>query len=286
MTLVEWVKAFLKGDVESTDDVFAVCVGMESSRSAGSCPGAGVDALRMRDLLGRHAKAGLKLLTNSQATASAVKAALSEALGHKLAILFYSGHGGRDEKDKNAAFDPDMRDEYLCLYDKMMRDDEVWSILQQAKGRVVCIFDCCHSGTMYRSAAVDGGSRFEIGGYPFTLRKYKSSLDMEMETLRNQAADNADVGMSHEEIERIYSRGCAYIRSTTPDLLVWSACQENEYSYGAGTGGIFTNALLSAYGKDRSYGSVWKRICGRMKREPNTPVRTVFGKGFGGKVFR
>ena len=71
-----------------------------------------------------------------------------------------------------------------------------------------------------------------------------------------------------------------------PDMLCWSAARESEYSYGGDGGGVFTNALLSSYDRKRTYSEVWDGIEKKMKKEPNKPVRTRLGGGFGGKVFK
>jgi hypothetical protein len=34
-----------------------------------------------------------------------------------------------------------------------MLDDDIWESVSKAKGRVVMIFDCCHSATMFRDPA-------------------------------------------------------------------------------------------------------------------------------------
>jgi hypothetical protein len=284
----------LFGGDKPTKDTRALCFGMGNSKSAGSCPGAVLDATRMSDLLSKYATAGVVKLLDSQATYSAAKIAMLEAVTHKLAIIFYSGHGGRDSKDGNASGEDDRRDEYLCFYDRMMKDDEVWYIVSQAKGRVVLIFDCCHSGTMYRALEIDkddagdsvASRTMSVGSYPFTLSRFREWLDGERRDADRLAEAQKLVGMSRDEIGRIRDRSIEAIASATPNLLVWSAAREFEYSYGGNTGGIFTNALLSAYRDKKTYDKTWNRIKVLMRGEPNVPVKTVFGSGFDCKVFR
>ena len=292
MKLITWLKSVFQGNKPSKD-VRAVCFGMGDSRQAGSCPGAVLDAMRMSDLLEKWASAGCTTLLSQNATKQAAVDAMLEAVGHRLAIVFYSGHGGRDSKDAQNAFgETDRRNEYLCFYDRLMADDEVWSVVGQAKGRVLLVFDCCHSGTMYRSLDVydKADERVErtvlTGSFPFTLGRYREAADAEERAALALADAQSEVGMSQEEIHRIYSRSRRAVALSTPNLLVWSAAQEHEYSYGSTAGGVFTNALLAAYGKRRTYDSVWNGIVRRMKGEPNTPVRTAFGSGFDGRVFR
>ena len=135
-------------------DTGVLCIGMENSRYAGSCPGAQVDATRMFELLSKKYSDNATLLVSQQATKAAVIAKMRDVLQKDLAIIFYSGHGG-DQKQSAATKlsypEPSGKDQFLCLYDKQLLDDEIWSLLCQAKGRVVLICDCCHSGTMFRA---------------------------------------------------------------------------------------------------------------------------------------
>lgn len=141
---------FEQADKKSTG---VLCIGMENSRYAGNCPGAGIDATRMHRLLKKYSD-NATLLISQQATKAVVVQKMVEACQKDLAIIFYSGHGG-DQKQSAATkinfVEPSGKDQFLCLYDKQMLDDEIWNIICGAKGRVVLICDCCHSGTMFRA---------------------------------------------------------------------------------------------------------------------------------------
>lgn len=138
---------------ERTNATYAVVVGMEHSRFAGECPGAALDAHRMFDLVGGYTN-NRKLLLDNDATKTSVTTALTEAIEKAgeggLVIFCYSGHGGSDPFPNTGIEETDGKDEYLCLWDTYMRDNEVWNIISKSKGRVFLICDCCHSATMYR----------------------------------------------------------------------------------------------------------------------------------------
>ena len=143
------------GDHDSTAktnkvEASAVVIGMENSKWAGSCPGAHVDATNMYNEFGRR-YTDVVLLEDANATKTAVKAALTKAAQSDFMILFYSGHGGSEAFKDTGPEEVDGHDEFLCLYDTYFRDNELWSIISSAKGRVWLIFDCCHSETMFRS---------------------------------------------------------------------------------------------------------------------------------------
>ena len=167
----------------------------------------------------------------------------------------------------------------------MMVDDAVWNLITHAKGRVMCIFDCCHSGTMYRVLDKDDPSFKASYPQPFTLRRFFHDIQAKRACLKSRQPIGWNIGMSHDEVDALIMKESWELERGTPKLLCWSAAREFEYSYGDNNGGIFTNALLWAYNKKRTYAEVWDKLVKRMKGQPNEPVRTQFNKGFGGKVF-
>ena len=130
---------------------WVVCVGMENSQFAGACPGAEYDCRRMTKLFKQYST-NVNSFISAQATYANVKAALVRAAQNAdLFIFYYSGHGGAANTGNKQ--EADLQDEFLCFWDREMMDDEVWSIISKAKGRVMIIFDCCHSATMYKVPA-------------------------------------------------------------------------------------------------------------------------------------
>lgn len=127
---------------------WVVCVGMENSQFAGACPGAEYDCKRMTKLFKQYST-NVNSFISAQATYSNVKAAMTRAaLNADLFIFYYSGHGGAVKTGNKQ--EADGQDEFLCFWDREMMDDEVWSIISKAKGRVVLMFDACHSQTMFK----------------------------------------------------------------------------------------------------------------------------------------
>ena len=245
-TIVAWIRGLFDRNVrmESRDGTAVVCVGMERSGKYGSCPGAASDSGRMRSLLSRYSSSTV-LLQDGKATVSAVRNALAAACRKDLAIFFYSGHGGRVRNPK--AQDGSGYSEHLCLNNGALYDHDIWSVVSQAKGRVVLIFDCCHSATMYRSSAKYNSYVFNRG-FEFSMLK-----------------------------------GLAFSQGRN-NVLVWSGCPADGYSYGDGSGGVLTNAILDAYRADRTYDRVWRYAARTVSSQ--RPVRTVIGEGFDGPVFR
>jgi uncharacterized caspase-like protein len=226
-----------------SDNTKIVVVGMERSAKYGNCPGSSHDASAMCGILSKYGTP--VVLRDSAAKRSAVRSALESALDSELLIFYYSGHGGSQRAHPGSG-EEDGMDEYLCLYDGPMMDDEVWSILKNAKGRAFCIFDCCHSATMYQM----------VEGEPVSAPT--SSFTMQ---LASGPLEQGNV-----------------------NLLVWSGCPDSDFSYGDAEGGVLTNAIVEAFSANRSYDDVWTRVKRRVSGQ--TPVKTQLGIGFGGKVFR
>lgn len=160
---VKEVVGDLSGMYADKDSTSVVVVGMLNSKKFGRCPGADVDATTMHGILSKYSK-DVVLLRDQQATRSAVINALLKASKSDLMIFFYAGHGG-SQKQGNATkanwVEPSGNDSYLCLYDAGLIDDDIWNIISNAKGRVVFIADCCHSGTMFR-APMDFSEQIEL----------------------------------------------------------------------------------------------------------------------------
>lgn len=137
--------------IKTNAPVLAVVVGMEVSEFAGKCEGSEFDSIRVKNLMDLN-KIPTIYLKNDNATRNRVKTALSQIIKNsdETAIFYYSGHGGF-KTNKPSEIDPEPNDQFLCCYDGPVYDDEIWKIISQSKSKVVCIFDCCHSETMYRA---------------------------------------------------------------------------------------------------------------------------------------
>jgi len=97
-------------------------------------------------------------LENEDATCSNLSgfmrnAALNLFAGDAL-FLTYSGHGSQVPNDSDDD-EPDLKDETLVLFDRMLIDDELYSLLGEFREgvRVHLVFDSCHSGTAFKQLA-------------------------------------------------------------------------------------------------------------------------------------
>lgn len=257
-------------EVKTNGPVEYLCVGMESSKRFGSCPGCKLDATRMDAMF--KDKFGYKgtLLISKDATKSAVvsklKAGIESTPENGMFMFCYSGHGGQESLGGKEPDGSDRQDEYLCLYDTYMLDDEIWEIISKCKGRVFLYFDACHSATMYRSIKSD--------------KNAKEGVAVAM------AADDLVYSTGFRFRLGNYVQGQAMStdgkKAAIPSMLCWSGCKEYEYSYGGSTGGVMTSALVSKWKKGITYKNLWALVEKAVRKEQPTqhPVATNIGAGF------
>ena len=91
------------------------------------------------------------VLTESEATVQNFKNALrtiaSRITPNDMFVLFYSGHGGRYERNSEQMSDPDGKDESIELYDAEVLDDEMSALLEQVRAKTqLIVLDACFSG--------------------------------------------------------------------------------------------------------------------------------------------
>jgi hypothetical protein len=253
-----------------TNEIHAtyLCVGMEFSDRFGLCPGCEKDARNLANLMfGKYGYRGVTLIS-SEATKSRVvqelKKGISQTGEDGLFLFLYSGHGGQERLGGSEPDGADLPDEFLCLYDTYMLDDEIWDIVSKCKGRVFMYFDACHSATMYRSVSVS------VSG------DVARALSVEDRKTTGFTFSPRAVAMSEDAYEEPFRMMC------------WSGCKEFEYSYGSSNGGIMTNILLSKWRSGKSYGDLWGDILKDMdKTRPDQhPICTTIGNGFDTEAFK
>ena len=230
---------------------FALVVGMENSRY-GACPGADKDSNTMNAMISQYVDSShIVRLNNKQATVGAFKKALTEQIGKVpedgLLILTYSGHGGQYNKSSTAKDETDGRDEFLCLYDGALIDNDLWEMFGWCKGRVFVVFDCCHSGTMYR-------------------------LPTEQED-----------GVEEEDrlpLDAPFFAKFENVRDVARKMLVVSGCGEETVSWGdSKNGGVLTSSMKRVFNKCLTYREWWNKFKAdaSFKKVKQVPICTKIG---------
>ena len=109
------------------------------------------DAKAMLKIAERLGYSG-SVLANEDATVANISAGIRAAAGAlfpgDVFLFSFSGHGGQIP-NTSSDDEPDGMDETLCLYDRMLIDDELYNVLGEFRAgvRVFLVFDSCHSAS-------------------------------------------------------------------------------------------------------------------------------------------
>lgn len=122
------------------------------------------DAKAMRDIatqLGYQTNMFVNESATTSSFATSIRSAASILCAGDALFLTFSGHGSQLTDDTGA--ESDLRDETLCFYDRMLVDDELWSLLSLLREgvRVHLVFDSCHSGTAFKELRFDSADVVE-----------------------------------------------------------------------------------------------------------------------------
>lgn len=175
----------------------------------------------------------------------------------------YSGHGGQIPDIDND--EPDSFDETICLYDRMMLDDELaamWAMFKPGV-RITAIFDCCHSGSMAREKVSKKHARMIPANVAFRMCYKNPSIYWN---------EKAEVKFRNNEIKA--------------SVISIGACRDNQYAMDGEKNGLFTSKLLKTMYVDpykrgtmgfmgnlrRLHTAVWKMMPASQK-----PVMDTFG---------
>jgi metacaspase-1 len=149
------------------------------------------------------------LVADQDATAANVTAAIrasADSLFSGDVFLFsFSGHGGQIP-NTSADEEPDGMDETLCLYDRMLVDDELHMLLGEFRTgvRVFLVFDSCHSATAAK-------------GKQLVMVSHKAIKEVKVQDLEG-SLDYADIDLATVPVtkQRIDSDELPEFRSAEP----------------------------------------------------------------------
>lgn len=227
---------------------YAVIVGLDASKW-GSCPGANLDSNNMLGMISQFVDSShIVKLNDGKATKSAVVKALKEQMAKVpedgLFVFTYSGHGGQMKSSSTAKMETDGKDEFLCLYDNYLIDNDLWDLFNQCKGKVFVVFDCCHSSTM-----------FSLNG-------------------ENKDEPDEDWQISETPFFKKFEGVRAPLK-----MFVISGCGEETVSWGSSQGGNLTNSMKKSFNKCLTYSEWWNktRNDSSFKSVRQVPVATRIG---------
>ena len=258
-------------DSSETNGSYLV-VGMEHSVRFGDCTGCELDARRITNMIKSQGYSG-ETLVSEKATKSEVvkrlKAGINNTPEDGLFMFFYSGHGGQESLGGSEPDGSDAKDEFLCLYDTYMLDDEIWSIVSRCRGRVFLYFDACHSATMYRSVAAD----LSTSAGPKRSKRVATALAL------NENIFVESKGFTFKPEKFVRATPLEVTTKSSPRILCWSGCKEEEYSYGGNKGGTLTICMLANWKSGITYDALWSKTRENViEYQPRQhPVQTVVG---------
>jgi hypothetical protein len=197
-------------------------------------------------------KFAASMLLNEQATADAVKVAISIAAGQLKSgdtfLLTYSGHGSQ-VPDTNGDETEDKYDETWVLYDRQLVDDELYALWGrfEAGVRVLMLSDSCHSGSVARDFL--GGPR--AAGLPAAnMPRPRAMPEEEGErTYRANQALYDQIQADNPQGERV---------GIGASIVLISGCQDNQVSLDGVKNGVFTGALLKVWDGGKFSGGLRK----------------------------
>ncbi|WP_342108442.1 caspase family protein [Methylobacterium sp. SI9] len=237
------------------------------------------DALLMAEIA-RSRGFESKTLITAGATSDAILNSIIDA-SQKLEsgdtyLLSYSGHGGQI-RDVNGDETQDGMDETWCAFDRMIIDDELYSLWYRFNPgvRIVVFSDSCHSGSVVRNMS---GLGFDI--IEESQRNYIININARPEIFRaaKEAEEDAPLPKFAPDDVSVatYGRAKEFYdslqwhcdlpskeRSPSASVLLISGCQDNQLSLDGRINGAFTAALKAAWSEgafNGSYRDFWKKI--------------------------
>jgi metacaspase-1 len=225
----------------------------------GSLGGCENDARDIANIASSRGFTSQILLTKDATTTallSKLQSAAKELVSGDILLLFYSGHGGQIG-DINADEPDDMLDETWCLFDRMLIDDELYSMWSKLKSgvRVLVMSDSCHSGTMtkFEAEEKDKARSYLAKEYINSLMTPEFSQYYEKPSEINLKGIPFDKSWSiylesKENYDAIqYLTGDAEKGLIEASIILISGCQENQLSGDGSPNGLFTTAVKKVW---------------------------------------
>jgi hypothetical protein len=245
------------------------------------------DAEEMCALAKRQGFETLSILKTADATVEnvtkAVKKAAKELSAGDIFFISFAGHGGMlpdKSKDERELTPGDMHDESWCLYDRQFRDDEQYALYSEfdAGVRIVILSDSCHSGTASRGPGDPEPTKLTpaenkkiFGTEAPASRSMRGSDALPIYTARKKDYDDFERKVGKVDVKA--------------DILLISACQDDQEAADGPFNGKFTATVLDVWGDgfDGSYIELHKRIKESLEAEFAAILEARGGPGSGAR---
>ncbi len=232
----------------------------------------------------------IRVILNERATKNEILTRLEwlKNTNTDMKVFWYSGHGAQvPNQTYNTDYELDGMDEIICPYDfnwdgNWISDDIFSQFFNTMKGKIIAIFDSCHSGTMDREIPYGG----QIAGNTKPYIKNKSisappdilsrNKNFELATLIGQGLDslfNININIDNSIHINNSKINTKLINKPNDNLIMFSGSQENQTSADAYISGRFQGALSYFIQKnlmkdiDISYGQLYENVCNDLKNQ-------------------
>ncbi len=237
------------------------------------------DAEDMADIAQSQKMTVKTLLTKAAARAKVTAEILAAAESLKTGDLFllsYSGHGGQ-LPDLNGD-EPDGQDETWCLYDGELLDDELYRLLGQfPRGvRILVFSDSCHSGTVVKAVYYRAASPLQAAAAA-PVRYRAMPPDIALRTYRLNKAFYDPI-LKRADLAKAQA-------SVKASVILFSGCQDNQYSSDGDFNGLFTGTMLRVWNRGKFSGDYRKFHRAIVQRMPPDQTPNFFTAGRADAVF-
>ena len=183
-----------------------------------------------------------RVYQDKDATLYNVKSAIRQAMYDDLAIIYFSCKATQIED--TGSEESDGKDECLMLYDGLLKDDDIWNILQYARNRVFIIFDTSNSESLFKA----NSDKHEV--YDLLTDLYDEMMERDK-------------------------------KNVIPlNMVCWSACCDDESIKERGIGSKLTNTIYFKFSNNYlTYDDVFEKLLKTLDGKQNIK-KTVFGEDF------
>jgi hypothetical protein len=256
------------------------------------------DANAMKEIAQAMGYDPIHVLSDEQATAEAVLAAICDAANNLQTgdhlLLTYSGHGG--QIPDQTGDEDDSLDETWVLHDRQLLDDELYTEWSKfaAGVRIFILSDSCHSGTVMRKLPKTQEAHDAQQAAATARMRDFQKLQQAVATARglrqappklraippDKARANYERAKGQYRTLQLLLKGGA--RSAADQIgatvLLISGCQDNQFSQDGSTNGLFTEKVLQVWNQGAFQGShhdFYDTILDEMPSEQTPAYRPV-----------
>jgi hypothetical protein len=221
------------------------------------------------------------MLIDDQATSDAVIENIAQAAqalsSGDMFLLTYSGHGGQID-DINGD-EEDGKDETWVLYDRMLIDDELYSLWGQFEAgvRIFMLSDSCHSGTVAKMRSWQAIQKARQASMPPGRYRANGSLP-KIKAIPQRVQNKAYLHHQRMYNTLQWAAGRGDRATIGACVALISGCLDNQESGDSPENGTFTAQLLDVWADGAfsgDYEKFWKDILREMPPEQSPNFYTV-----------